>query len=116
MRLPFVPREMYEAEHARVQGLEQRLADLMDGYTALHNRLLDALTHTSQPSEPRAMPERPRDEVIDAILARSGNNGLIRQHLSTWAASQRRGRVPDEQIIEQIMNWESDNEENDAAH
>lgn len=112
MRLPFVARDLYDAEVARTAHLEQRLADLMDAYTAMHERLLDALTQATKVKEPPKLPERTRDEVIDAILVRSNGNGLMRQHLAMWAMQQRRQQVPDEQILDRINNWESEDEDN----
>lgn len=116
MRLPWVPREMYEVERERVMQLEQRLSDLMDGYATVHSRLLDAMAQATKPAQRPVMPERTRDDVIEAIIARSGGNNMIRQHLALWARDQRRMQISDEQIIARIQNWDSDDEENTSGN
>jgi hypothetical protein len=60
---------------------------------------------------PVELPERTRDEVIDAIIGRAGNNGQLRAHLAAWAMKQRREHVPDDQIIQGIVVWASPDED-----
>lgn len=113
MRFPVVLRSTYEAEVARTAALEQRLTDILLAYTQMHDRLLAALENAQRKP---AIPERQRDEVVDAILVRSNGNGVIRAHLSQWAAAQRRANVAEKEIVEQIMYWPSDDEDVASAH
>ncbi len=92
----------------QMQGAEKRHSDqferLMLAYADLTRKLSP---------EPPSLPERTRDEVIDAIIAKSGSNGQLRAHLASWAMSQRRQKVDDDEIIKGILVW-TDSEQDQA--
>lgn len=108
MPLPWVARstvDVLQREIARLSmSVNSRHADyiaLLDKYTALA---------AQKTPEKAVIPDRTRDEVIDAILQKSGTNGQLRQHLSAWAREQRRQHIPDDEIVQHILIWDSSDE------
>lgn len=102
MELPFVSRALLVEAHRREDAWALRYDALLAQYTLMAQR------HTP---EPVAMKERTRDEVIEAIIAKSGNNGQIRSHLSAWAMKERRAGTPDEEIVHRVLVWASDDDD-----
>lgn len=109
MRLPIVSRSTLDAAHGELAYLREMLRDERAQYARLAEQVV-TLANRAVPEQPK-MPERTRDEVIEAIMARAGNNGQLRAHLSAWAMRQRRAQVPDDQIINGIIVWESPDED-----
>jgi len=114
MNLPFVARGTYDLLLAQNERLEQRHAELVQSYSLLHDKLLGFLADSMKKPDPAKIPERTRDAVIEAIMARAGNDGRLRSCLSTWAMQQRRAQVPDDQIITQVFVWPSDDDSQDG--
>lgn len=113
MILPFVARSTFnlatEAQLRAEAQLDVREAHWAERYDALLLAYTDMAKR--QVPEPAKMPERTRDEVIEAIIAKAGNNGQARAHLSAWAMQQRRANVPDDLIVSQIKNGISDSDD-----
>lgn len=115
MRWPLVSRGTLDLATEELQRAETRYSLLMTAYGDLSGRLFATLSEAAKKPEPVTLPTRTRDQVIDAIMARSGNNGQIRAHLAAWAQTQRRNRVPDDTIIESILVWASPDEDDPLA-
>ena len=114
MRLPFVSRALLDESLSRETHWEVLWGQSVAreaAWAERYERLADKLANFAKPPEPTKLPERSRDDVIDAIIAKSGNNGQIRTHLSAWAMKQRREQVPDAEIIAQVQNWSSPDED-----
>lgn len=114
IQLPWVSRRAYDNLVASTERLEVRHAALLAGYTVLHDKLLATIVDFAKKPEPVKLPERTKDEVIEAIHARAGTNGQVRACLSSWAMQQRRNKVPDDQIITGILVWASDDDSQDG--
>jgi hypothetical protein len=118
MRLPFVPRgtlqavqrlaDVYEKLWAESMAREQKWADR-------HEALIAKLVEATRQPEIAKLPERTRDDVIEAILAKAGNNGQLRAHLSAYAAKARREQMPDDKIVQSILVWASPDEDDSSA-
>ena len=115
MKMPFVLRETFDLANAALRQSEARYDALHAAYVELNGRLFAALVEAAKKPEPVKMPERTRDQVIDAIMARAGNNGQLRAHLAAWAMQQRRSQVPDDQIINGIIVWASPDDDDPSA-
>ncbi len=120
IQLPWVSRRAYNDQRDRIAGLLADLSCAMDReekWAVRHDALL--LQYTTMASravpEPVKLPERTKDEVIEAIHARAGTNGQVRACLSSWAMQQRRNKVPDDQIITGIMVWASDDDDGTSS-
>ncbi len=120
MQLPFVTRSTLDAVQRLADGYERLWKDgidreekWVDRYDALMVRY-DDLARRAVP-EPAKLPERTRDEVIEAILARAGNNGQLRAHLSAYAAKARREKTPDDKIVQSILVWASPDDDDSSA-
>jgi len=109
MPFPFVARETLDQVKAEVRHLQ----DAYEKRSAEYQTLLDKYTALAERREPEKVkvPERTRDEVIEAILQKAGTNGQLRTLLSAWAQAQRAKQIPDDQIIEHILVWRSSDEE-----
>lgn len=108
----FVPRSTYDALKDERDRLEVRNNELFAGYQGLHDRTMTILAEATKKPEPPKMPERTRDAVIDAILLKAGTNGHIRTMLSQYAMQERRaGRLNDDEIIERVTNWHTDEDD-----
>jgi len=111
MKFPLVARTTLETATA-YGDLLLRLAEARDAQQQeRYDALLDKYTTLAakQTPEPVKLPDRTRDDVIEAILAKA-RNGQERQSISVWAMKQRRDGVPDATIIEQVTFWPSDDE------
>lgn len=112
MKLPFVSRWAYEALAERLDAANhtaQASSFREHEWQTRHDVLMAdfmALAKKQTPDAPTIKP-RERDEVIEAIMARAGNNGAIRSHLASWAMNQRRAGTPDETIVQQVLVWAS---------
>ena len=112
MKLPFVARSAYDLLRDDLAKAEARESHWVERHDAL---LLQYTTMASRAvPDPVKIPERTKDEVIEAIHARAGTNGQVRACLATWAMQQRRNKVPDDQIITGIMVWASDDDSQDG--
>ena len=130
MRWPWVSRVMHDqvvkALSERV-GMEQQgrsaLAhqrnDLMvqiagerDRYDALVQQIVsmkrDGFQIVHPPVQREPMPPRAADEAIND---RAGANAPLRRHLIDYANQQRRKNVPEEQIADKVLNWQSEGDE-----
>ena len=111
MRLPFVPRGTYDAVLASLEKAEAREAKWVER----HDDLLARYDAANAPPEPVTLPERTRDEVIEAIMARAGNNGTVRAILGSYARRARLEKVPDDQIVQRILVWAEPNDDDPSA-
>lgn len=109
MRLPFVAREAYDEAREEIAYLRDQL-QAERAHSAAITAQIATLAERTVPTPPK-IPERTRDDVIDAILSRAGTNGQLRAHLAAWAQQQRRANVPDDEIIQQIVVWQSSDED-----
>ena len=103
MTLPWVSREAYEERGRLLVRCHVEHESLLARY--------HELVKLVQPAPKPELKPRADDQVIHAILARAGSDGRLRTHLGVWALGERRKRVPDEDIIQQIEHWHSDEEE-----
>ena len=117
MNLPFVSRETFDLLRLALDRTEAKLDIREAHWAARYDALLLAYTEMAkrQVPEPAKLPERTRDEVIEAILAKAGSNGQLRAHLSAYAMKARREKVPDEQIIQNILVGVSPNDDDSLA-
>ena len=117
MRFPWISRSSHdEVCKQMVRALDEahaREEKWADRYNTLLGHIQDVVR--KQVPEPARLPERSRDEVIEAILARSGNNGQLRAHLSAYAQRMRREQTPDDQIIQSILVWGSPDDDDSSA-
>ena len=116
MNLPWVSRETLDAVVASRAGIMvARDAAIASEarWAARYEALLDRYTKLAEREhpEPPKLPARSRDQVIEAIVQKAGNNGALRAHLGAWAAQQRRDNVPEDTIVEHILVWASPDEE-----
>lgn len=109
MRSPFVMRETLDQVQAEVRHLQESVTQRSADYQTLLDKYV-ALAERREPDKV-VVPERSRDQVIEAILHKSGTNGQLRSHLSAWAQTQRRNQVPDPEIIQHILIWQTSDEE-----
>lgn len=115
MKWPVVSRAAFDLVTEELRQSEARYDALWTSYDALNGRLFATLMEATKKPEPVKMPERTRDQVIDAIMARAGTNGQLRAHLAAWAMQQRRSQVPDDQIINSIVIWASPDDDDPSA-
>jgi hypothetical protein len=113
MRLPFVSRSIYDAmcldKTARIIDLRTEVAELRKRESEWASRIM-ALSAPPSPPVPLQRTNAP-DEVMEAIVARSGTNRSLRTHLARWAMSQRAAKVPDEEILQRVTHWSSESDE-----
>ncbi|MCR4339820.1 MAG: hypothetical protein NUW01_08040, partial [Gemmatimonadaceae bacterium] len=111
--LPWVSREAYDEILISRASAWTRLVESEGRWAARYEALLDRYTKLAEREhpEPPKLPARSRDQVIEAIVQKAGNNGALRAHLGAWAAQQRRDNVPEDTIVEHILVWASPDEE-----
>lgn len=111
MKFPFVARTTLDTATAYGDLLLRLAEERETRQNARYDALLQQFTALAakQTPEPAKLPDRTRDDVIEAILAKA-RNGQERQSISVWAMKQRRDGVPDATIIEQVTFWPSDDE------
>jgi hypothetical protein len=115
MKWPFVSRGTLDLATAELLRSEARYDVLHAAYVELNGKMFAMMLDATKKPEPVKMPERTRDQVIDAIMMRAGTNGQLRTHLSAWAMQQRREQVPDDQIINSIVVWASPDDDDPSA-
>jgi hypothetical protein len=117
MQLPFVARGTFDLVREHLARVEAQLDTQAQHWAERYDALLLAYTEMAQRQvpEPVKLPERTRDEVIEAILARAGSNGQLRAHLSVYAMKARREKIPDDQIIQRIIVWASPDDDDSSA-
>jgi hypothetical protein len=111
MKLPFVSVAAFDLVADALAKSEAREAKWVERYDAL---LVQYDAATKKPEEP-APKARSRDEVIEAIMMRAGSRGDVRAALGAYARRARAEQVPDDQIIQHILFWESPNDDDPSA-
>jgi hypothetical protein len=113
VNLPWVSRAAFEAVCESRGSAWTRLVESEEKWALRYEALLSRYTRLAEREhpEPPKLPARTRDQVIEAIVQKAGNNGALRAHLGAWAAQQRRDNVPEDTIVEHILVWASPDEE-----
>lgn len=127
MRWPFVSRERYDAvlasavaREADVARLHDRLLDLMrenvprSTYDGLLEKYHALKVVGAAPVEPhRVMVERPANPIMDAVSLAGGNDMERRAFLGSWATQQRLAGTNEDDIVHQLLNWKSVDEDDE---
>jgi hypothetical protein len=120
MRLPFVSRARYElAQHnlEEMRKLAHAAEERAKSYEALfsaevmkRDALIEKLLTLKQQgyttaTERQTLPAPPPSRIEEVIIEKAGSNGALRRHLSRWAAQRQAMKVPDDEIVDALVNW-----------
>lgn len=130
MRWPLVSRDAYDLavsqlarEQAHCRDLDARFttlwADSADKVSrATYEALLEKyhalkVVGAAPPEPPRVMVERPANPIMDAVSLAGGNDMERRAFLGSWATQQRLAGTNEDDIVHQLLNWKSVDEDDE---
>lgn len=83
---------LFDAERIRCEALTEKLVNMkQQGF--------------STAAERQALPPRPPSRIDEAIAEKAGANGSLRRHLTRWASQRQAMNVPDDEIVDALLNW-----------
>lgn len=98
----------------QVVALETMYGDLLEKYHAL--RVAGANPEQERRGlAPVSRSLKPADEAIETIVARFGNNPLLRKRLQRYVNLQRQRNVEDATIAESVLHWSDPDAEEEVA-
>lgn len=96
------------AEEAALVARAERAEAEAERLRTSNATLLDALLQRKPDQPVTPLPKRQRDPVLEAIGDVAGSNATLRKHLGVWSRQQRADKVPDDEIVHELLNWPDD--------